>query len=251
MRSITFAPLACAAAVLCTASALAQSGPVTIATPIDAPTDAPSGLSNFKTSREAISYAIGVTTARNLGKDGVDIDPASVLKGMQDANSVQRTLLLSEKEIKTVMSGLVAEMRQKLAASRQEAELINQKKGDEFRAQFAKDANVKSLPSGVLYKVQRAGTGPKANEQDSVVVSYHGALTDGKEFDGTPEGKSVTFKLSQVIMGWKEALKLMPAGSRWTIVIPPNLAYGTTGAGTTIGPNETLVFDVELQSVSK
>lgn len=206
------------------------------------------GSGVFKSRKEYISYAIGVTTARNLAKDGVEIDPSIVLKGMQDAQSGNR-VLLNEKEIRSVMSGLVGEMRQKMAANRKDAEELNKKKGEEYRATFAKQPDVKTLPNGVLYKVHQMGTGPKPTDEDSVVVNYRGTLTTGYEFDGSPEGKPATLKLSQLIMGWKETLKLMPTGSKWTIVIPPQLAYGQRGVGADIGPNETLTFEVDLVAV--
>lgn len=206
--------------------------------------------SPFSSRKEAISYAVGVTTARNLAKDGVDIDPAIVLRGMQDAVSGKR-ILMDEKEIRSVMGGLVGEMRQKMAANRKDAEEINKKKGDEFRANFAKLPTVVSLPNGILYKVEKTGNGPKPTIDDSIVVNYRGTLTNGFEFDGTSEGKPATMKMAQLIMGWKEAAKLMPTGSRWTIVIPPQLAYGVRGVGADIGPSETLLFDMELLAVKK
>lgn len=204
----------------------------------------------IKEPRQATSYAIGVTTARNLMKDGVELDLNLVLKGMQDALANQR-LLMNEKDIKAAMNSLVTDMRQKMAANRKDAEEINRKRGDEFRAVFAKRAGVKTLPNGVQYLVGQEGQGAKPTEEDGVVVKYRGTLTTGYEFDGTPEGKSANMKLSNLIVGWKEALKLMPAGSKWTIVIPPNMAYGVRGVGAEIGPNETLVFEVELLSVTK
>jgi FKBP-type peptidyl-prolyl cis-trans isomerase FklB len=204
----------------------------------------------FSNRKDAMSYAIGVSTARNLQKDGVEVNAAIVAKGMEDALSGKRTLM-SEKEIRSVMSGLVGEMRQKMAANRVEAEAANKKRGDEYRAAYAKQAGVKNLPNGVLYKVEAAGSGPKPTEDDMVVVNYRGTLTNGTEFDGTPEGKPATMKLSQLILGWKEALKNMPTGARWTLVIPPQLAYGVRGVGSDIGPSETLVFDVELVGIKK
>jgi FKBP-type peptidyl-prolyl cis-trans isomerase FklB len=169
---------------------------------------------------------------------------------MQDAVGNKRTQL-SEQEIRSVMSGLVGEMRQNMAKNRTEAEATNKKRGDEYRATFSKQDGAKSLPNGVLYKVAKAGSGPKPGEDDMVTVNYRGTLTNGFEFDATPEGKPADMKVAQVINGWKEALKNMPVGSRWTLVIPPHLAYGVRGVGTDIGPSETLVFDVELLSIKK
>jgi FKBP-type peptidyl-prolyl cis-trans isomerase FklB len=204
----------------------------------------------IKEPRQATSYAIGVTTARNLMKDGVELDLNLVLKGMQDALAGQR-LLMAEKDIKAAMNSIVTEMRQKMAANRKDAEEINRKRGDEFRAVFGKRDGVKTLANGVQYLVQQQGNGAKPTDEDGIVVKYRGTLTTGYEFDATPEGKTANMKLANLIVGWKEALKMMPAGSKWTIVIPPNLAYGVRGVGAEIGPNETLVFEVELIGVTK
>jgi FKBP-type peptidyl-prolyl cis-trans isomerase FklB len=231
-------------------TASAQTAAAPVATAKASAASEPEGAGAFKSRKEAISYAVGVTTARNLAKDGVDVDPTIVLQGMQDAIGGKR-LQMKEPEIRSVMNGLVGEMRQKMAANRKEAEEINKKKGDEFRATFAKQADVKTLPNGILYKVVKAGTGPKPTIEDSVLVNYRGTLTNGYEFDASAEGKPVTLKMAQLIMGWKEAARLMPTGSRWTIVIPPQLAYGVRGVGADIGPNETLVFDVELVAINK
>jgi FKBP-type peptidyl-prolyl cis-trans isomerase FklB len=225
------------------------------ATPSVAPSKAssasePEGTGPFKTRKDSVSYAVGVSTARNLAKDGVDVDPAVVLKGMQDFFSGGR-LQMKESELRAVMNSLVGEMRKNLAANRKEAEEINKKKGDEFRSTFAKQAGVKALPNGILYKVVKAGSGPKPTIEDSVLVNYRGTLASGYEFDASAEGKPVTLKMGQMIMGWREAAALMPTGSRWTIVIPPQLAYGVRGVGADIGPNETLVFDVELVAINK
>lgn len=204
----------------------------------------------FKNPKDAISYAIGVTTARNLTKDGVVVDPALAAKGMQDVQAGTQ-LQMTEAEIRTVMAALVADMRQKMAANRKEAEETNRKKGDDYRAAFARQADAKSLPNGVLYKATKTGTGPKPGDDDSIVVNYRGTLTSGQQFDASPEGKPATLKLAQLIAGWKDTLKLMPSGSHWTMVIPPQLAYQQRGAGTDIGPNETLVLDVELLAVER
>jgi FKBP-type peptidyl-prolyl cis-trans isomerase FklB len=210
-------------------------------------TETPAG---FASRKDAISYAIGVSTVRNLLKDGIEINPDAMFKGIQDAIGNKRTLM-SETEIRSAMSGLVGEMRQKMANNRVEAEAGNKKRGDEYRATFSKSPDAKSLPNGVLFKVLKTGTGPLPAEEDTVSVNYRGTLTNGFEFDASPEGKPATMKVAQLINGWKAALKVMPVGSRWTLVIPPHLAYGVRGVGTDIGPSETLVFDVELIAIKK
>ncbi len=187
---------------------------------------------------------------RNLAKDGVEINPDIVLRGMKDVMENRRTVM-TETEIRSLMSGLVGEMRRNMANNRVEAEAANKKRGDEYRETFSKQANVQTMPIGVLYKVVKAGNGPKPTDDDSVQVKYRGTLINGTEFDATPAGKPATLKISQLINGWKAALKIMPVGSRWTIVVPPQLAYGVRGVGNDIGPSETLVFDVELTAINK
>jgi FKBP-type peptidyl-prolyl cis-trans isomerase FklB len=208
------------------------------------------GTASFASRKDALSYAIGVSTMRNLAKDGVEINPEIVLKGMKDVVENHRTLM-TEAEIRSVMSGLIGEMRQNMANNRVEAEATNKKRGNEYRETFSKQTWVQTMPNGVLYKVMKAGNGPMPTDDDSVLVNYRGTLTNGTEFDATPAGKPATLKVAQLINGWKAALKIMPAGSHWTLVIPPQLAYGVRGVGSDIGPSETLVFDVELTAVKK
>ncbi len=225
-------------------AAYAQAAPATASKPVTDETTA----SKLKTRKELISYSIGVTTARNLIKDGVELDADLVTQGIKDAMAGGR-LQVNEKELRSVMSGFLGEMRQKMASNRKEAEQINKKKGDEFLATNSKKEGVVVLPNGLQYRVLKAGSGAKPSDSDTVLTSYRGALLTGFEFDGTEEGKPATLKMGNLIPGWKEALKLMPTGSHWQIFIPPNLAYGTRGVGSDIGPNEVLVFDVTLVAV--
>lgn len=237
----TFQPLVAAIALTVACTGFAQTAPT--------PTDV-DATGTLKSRKDVISYAVGVTTARNLIKDGVEIDPAVVFKGMQDAMGGGRTVM-SERDIRSAMNGLVGEMRQKMALNRKDLEENNRKKGEEYRAALAKQPGITKLPNGVLYKVAAEGKGAKPGDADSVLVNYRGSLITGIEFDGNADGKPVTLKVDQLIVGWKETIKLMPTGSRWTIVIPPQMAYGARGVGSDIGPNETLVFDVELVGIVK
>lgn len=205
---------------------------------------------DFPNRKHDLSYAVGVTTARNLIKDGVDIDPAMVFKGMTDALAGKATLL-SDNEIKSLMNSLVSDMRQRFVANRKNVEDGNQKRGDDFRAAFARQPGVRVLPDGVLIKELVAGNGATPGQNDTVTVAYKGTLVDGKEFDSSPDGKPATFQLNKSIAGWREALSMMPVGAQWKIVIPAQLAYADRGIGTDVGPNETLVFDVKLLQVKK
>jgi len=126
----------------------------------------------------------------------------------------------------------------------------NKADGEKFLAENAKKAGVKVLPSGLQYKVITTGTGKSPKATDTVTTQYKGTLIDGTEFDSSyKRGEPATFPVSGVIPGWTEALQLMKEGAKWQLFLPPNLAYGERGAGRDIGPNSTLIFEVELISV--
>lgn len=134
--------------------------------------------------------------------------------------------------------------------SRQAAGATNKKEGDAFLAANKAKEGVTTLPSGLQYKILTAGTGPKPTATDSVVCNYRGTLINGKEFDSSyKRGQPATFPVNGVIKGWTEALQLMPVGSKWQLVVPPDLAYGDRGAGADITPGATLIFEVELMSI--
>lgn len=202
----------------------------------------------LKTQRDVQSYGIGVNIAKSFKRDEVDIDLNLMVKGMKDAMAGEK-LLMPEKELRRAMNSFQSELRQKAAARSRIAAVDNKKKGDDFLAQNKTREGVVTLASGVQYKVLKAGDGKLPTEPDTVECYYRGTLLDGTEFDSTEPGKPATLKVAQLIPGWKEALKLMPAGSKWQLYIPPQLAYGPRGVGSDIGPNETLVFEVELLSV--
>ncbi len=126
----------------------------------------------------------------------------------------------------------------------------NKKEGEAFLAANKSKEGVVTLPSGLQYKILQQGTGPKPTASDSVVCNYRGTLLNGTEFDSSyKRGQPATLGVGQVIPGWTEALQLMPVGSKWQLFIPSNLAYGARGAGSDIGPNSTLTFEVELLSI--
>ena len=126
----------------------------------------------------------------------------------------------------------------------------NKKAGDTFLAANKTKTGVVALPSGLQYKVLQEGSGPKPAATDTVVCNYRGTLLDNTEFDSSyKRGQPATFPLNQVIRGWTEGLQLMPVGSKWQLFVPSELAYGARGAGGAIGPNATLIFEVELLSI--
>jgi FKBP-type peptidyl-prolyl cis-trans isomerase FklB len=198
----------------------------------------------LKNQKEKASYSIGLNIGRNLGSDlkrqSIDIDPNILAKGIQDALS-GATPLLSNEEIQETMVALQKEMAEK-----------QKQRGEAFLSENKKKEGVKTLTSGLEYKVIKAGTGKKPKLNDTVTVQYRGTLVDGTEFDSSyRRGQPATFPVSGVIPGWTEALPLMGEGAKWQLFVPPNLAYGERGAGGLIGPNATLIFEIELISVQE
>ena len=203
----------------------------------------------LKTDKEKQSYAIGMSIGKGLHSQPVDVDPSLVARGLRDELAGNK-LLLTDTEAQATLTALQAQMRQKAEEQFHAVAASNLKEGEAFlEANKAKDG-VTTLPSGLQYKVLTPGTGPKPLATDTVVCNYKGMLVDGTEFDGSEKhgGQPLTIPVSGVIRGWTEALQLMPVGSKWEIYIPPDLAYGPQGKGP-IGPNSTLVFDVELLSI--
>ena len=157
---------------------------------------------------------------------------------------------MSEDDLSTTMTAFEEDVRQKQAQARSVAAENNKKAGDAFLAENARKDGVVVLPSGLQYKILKAGEGKKPTETDTVVCQYRGTLIDGTEFDSSyRSGQPATFEVKGVIPGFREALKLMPVGSKWQLVIPSELAYGDRGAGNAIEPNATLIFEIELISI--
>jgi FKBP-type peptidyl-prolyl cis-trans isomerase len=203
----------------------------------------------LKTQKDKVSYMIGMEIAKNFKQMGVDIDVDIVVRGLKDG-FVGEKLLMTEDDFRATKSAYMEELRKKQAVVMKAVAEENKKKGDAFLADNKKKEGVVTLPSGLQYKIIKAGFGKKPTENDTVECTYRGTLIDGKEFDSSYRtGKPATFKVSGVIAGWTEALKLMPVGSKWQLVIPPELAYGQRGAGRDIGPNSTLVFEIELIAI--
>jgi FKBP-type peptidyl-prolyl cis-trans isomerase FklB len=206
----------------------------------------------LKTPKDKASYAIGMNIGRGLHKDSVDVDPAILLRGLKDGLAGGKTLMTDD-EAKTAMTALQADLRKKQDAKMEIVGEANKKQGDAFLATNKTKQGVVALPSGLQYKILKEGTGPKPTAADTVVCNYKGTLLDNTEFDSSyKRGQPATFPVGQVIKGWTEVLQLMPVGSKWEVFIPSDLAYGPRGPGQgggAIGPNATLIFEIELLSI--
>src|SRR5712664_3872969 len=210
---------------------------------------AKAALLTLKTQKEQASYALGMNFGTGLRKQSIDIDPAILARGLRDSFSNGKTLL-TEDEARVVLTQLQSDLRKKQQEAVQQAGEANKKQGLAFlEANKTKDGVV-VLPSGLQYKVLQEGTGPKPAPTDTVVCNYRGTLLDNTEFDSSyKRGQPATFPVTKVIKGWTEALQLMPVGSKWQLFVPADLAYGEGGFGGQIGPNATLIFEVELLSI--
>ena len=202
--------------------------------------------SKFTTEKERLSYAIGVQIGSSLKQQGfTDIDAMALGQAVADVlNGAKPQVSMQD------MQAAIQSYQKKKVAEREAAGKTNKEAGDKFRAENAKKKGVKVTKSGIQYEVLKAGNGKKPKTTDTVTVDYTGKLVSGKVFDSSVErGKPATFPLDGVIKGWTEILPMMKVGSKWRIVIPPELAYGDHGAGSAIGPNETLIFDIELKDI--
>jgi FKBP-type peptidyl-prolyl cis-trans isomerase FklB len=202
--------------------------------------------SEFKSEIDKVSYAIGLNIAKGMKQQIPDVNGELLAKGLKDG--LGGTPKLAEQDVMQTLMTYAQTMRAKQQEQAAKAGLENKEKGEAFLAKNAKEEGVKVTPTGLQYKVIKEGTGPKPKATDTVEVKYRGTLVDGTEFDSSKD-QTVSFPINGVIKGWTEALQLMPVGSKWQVVIPSDLAYGERQAGPQIGPNATLVFDVELVSI--
>jgi FKBP-type peptidyl-prolyl cis-trans isomerase len=246
-------------AVLCAAqgSAPAKSAKAPAAKPAnsgatsapDAPSASAAQPSPFPDQKSKASYAIGLNIGKSMRQQSVDVDPNVLVQGLKDGLGGGKALMTDD-EVRTTMMQLQTEVRAKMEEKRKEQGEASKKEGDAFLAANKAKQGVVTLPSGLQYKILTAGTGPKPTASDTVSCNYRGTLVNGTEFDASSKhGGPQTFPVTGVIKGWTEALQLMPTGSKWQLVIPPDLAYGDQGAGADIPPGSTLVFEVELVSI--
>lgn len=206
---------------------------------------------DLKNPQQRASYSIGADIGSNFKRQGIEVDSKAMAVGLADA--IAGKTQLTEAEMKETLNTFRTEMMAKMQAKQKVAGEQNVKDGEAFLAANAKKDGVKVTSSGLQYKTIKPGAGkvsPKAT--DTVKVHYHGTTIDGTVFDSSVErGEPVSFPLNGVIPGWTEGVQLMKEGDKFQFVIPSKLAYGEQGAGGKIGPNSTLVFDVELLSIEK
>jgi len=203
----------------------------------------------LKTDKDKVSYALGMNLGANLKRDSIDIDTAILVRALKDTVAGGKTLL-TESEARAALTQLQTVVRNKQMEKMKVAGEANKKEGDSFLAANKTKDGIVTLPSGLEYKILAQGTGPKPAATDTVVCNYRGTLINGTEFDSSyKRGQPATFPVTGVIKGWTEALQLMPVGSKWQLFLPAGLAYGERGPSPEIGPNSTLVFEVELLSI--
>ena len=205
----------------------------------------------LKDQKDKVSYSIGMEIGKNFKRQSVDVNPELVARGVKDAFSDGKPLMTDD-EMKEALTAFQKEMMAKQQELAKQLGEKNQKEGEAFLAENKKKEGVITLPNGLQYKVIKAGSGKKPKATDTVTVNYQGTLVNGTEFDSSyRRGQPVSFPVNGVIPGWTEALQLMEVGAKWQVVIPSNLAYGERGAGPQIGPNSTLIFEIELISIQE
>jgi FKBP-type peptidyl-prolyl cis-trans isomerase FklB len=197
------------------------------------------------------SYAIGMNLGHLWKQNDVDVDNAMLLRGIEDAESSNGVTLLTPEEMRETLMQLqrtVMERREKMQAQAVEK---NQKEGQDFLAENKTKPGVQTLPDGLQYKILTEGSGESPSPDDIVTVNYRGSFVDGTEFDSSAKmGHPAQFPVRGVIPGWTEALQKMKVGSKWQLFVPADLAYGQNGRPPLIGPDQTLVFEIELLSIT-
>lgn len=210
-----------------------------------------SGGPALTTLADSASYAAGMNLGSSLRQVKDDIKMEALIQGLRDMAEGDTTRL-SEGDAMRVLQTFAAQLRAKQDQEQTAMADSNARAGDAYRAENAKREGVQTTASGLQYEVLTAGSGPKPSAGDRVRVHYKGTLIDGKEFDSSYRaGQPVTFAVNEVIGGWAEGLQLMNVGSKCRLVIPPELGYGPQGSPPDIGPNATLIFELELLGIEQ
>lgn len=209
---------------------------------------------DLKTFKDSVSYAIGYDIGSNLRTQEIEVDKDILTNGIIAAlnDTSESASLFTKEELQQIFGTLQQKMMEKQQAKLDETAKKNKAIEERFLAENSKKPGVKTLPSGLQYKVIKSGNGPSPKATDKVTVNYRGTLINGDEFDSSyKRGEPATFTLNQVIPGWTEALQLMKVGDKWEIYIPAALGYGNRGAGQSIEPGATLIFEVELLGIGE
>jgi FKBP-type peptidyl-prolyl cis-trans isomerase len=202
----------------------------------------------LETDAQKLGYIIGMDIGKSLKQQGTEIDLDSLFEAIQ-ATYRDEPLAMTPEQAASIREEFIAERRAEAEADRSSQAAANAAAGDKFLLENRNVEGVKVTDSGLQYKVIEMGDGAKPAATDTVTVHYRGTLLSGEEFDSSySRNQPMTFQLDQVIPGWTEGVQLMPVGSKFMFYIPPNLAYGPNGGGP-IGPNATLVFEVELLGI--
>jgi len=197
--------------------------------------------------KQKFGYAVGFQIGQDLRQGGLDVDPDAFSQAVRDVLTNSPPKMSRED-----MQAAIEKFQQQQAAQQAAKAEKSLKEGQAFLAANKTKQGVVTRPSGLQYLVVKEGSGKSPAATDTVEVNYRGTLIDGTEFDSSySRGQTVSFPVNQVIQGWQEVLPLMKTGAQWKVYIPSNLAYGERGAGANIGPNETLVFDIELISIKQ
>jgi FKBP-type peptidyl-prolyl cis-trans isomerase FklB len=200
---------------------------------------------------DRVNYSVGYQIGGDFKRQGLPMNPEALVKGIQDAIAGTEPLM-SQQEMRTTLVELKKRILETQRAEQKKKAEKNLAEALAFLAENGKKEGVKTLPSGLQYRVITEGSGANPKASDSVTVNYRGTLINGTEFDSSyKRNKPATFRVNQVIPGWTEALQLMKVGSKWQLFIPPNLAYGERGAGASIPPDSALIFEVELISIGE
>ena len=208
------------------------------------------GDSKLQTDPQKEAYSLGVVVASQAVAGLGEVDREAFIAGVTDA--IQKNdFVLSDDQITASLTRFDERRAQEAQVALASMIESNRNAGDAFRSNFAEDPKVETLASGLQYKVLQNGEGDKPANNSTVTIHYRGTLVDGREIDNSyARNEPVTIQIDQVIPGWTEALTRMPVGSKWQVVLPPELAYGDTGAGDFVEPGSTVVFEMELISAS-
>ena len=200
----------------------------------------------IKNEKQKLSYSLGAYFSQGVANQNIDLDIPAFLQAVEDVLG-KSELKLNEAQMQEALTAY----QQKLVGERNASAGNNKAAGEKFLAENAKKEGVVTLDNGLQYKVLKEGDGPKPTSDSNVKVHYHGTHINGQVFDSSYDrGEPISLSLEQVIKGWQEALPLMSVGSKYQFYIPADLAYGERGAGNSIGPNEALIFDIELLGIN-